>query len=166
MSSVFLICGNTAAGKSTYSKELANQKSAIHFCLDDWMKNLYYNDYDAQTQDFSWVAERVERCKLQIRITAEALIRQDINVILEFGFGDVQSRKAYNDWAASLGAKAVVHFLDVPVEIRRERIHKRNAEKGPTFSFEVTDDMFNYVEPMFIAPTEAENINIVKITNY
>ena len=163
MSTVFLICGNTAAGKTTYSAELAKQYNAIQFSIDPWMQVLYSDDYDPQVHSFQWLIERTERCKTQMRIIAESLIKQGINVIFDFGFGDVETRKYYREWAVAQGAEVSLHFLDVPVEERRKRVHKRNEEKGASFAFEVTDEMFDYVESMFVPPSDDELINGVHI---
>ena len=53
MSTVYLICGNTGAGKSTYSSLLAQQESAILFSIDPWMQNLYSADYNPKVHPFS-----------------------------------------------------------------------------------------------------------------
>ncbi|NJD01816.1 MAG: ATP-binding protein [Ruminiclostridium sp.] len=159
MSTVFMICGNTAAGKSTYSLKLAKQENAIRFSIDPWMQTLYGADYDPQIHDFVWLIDRTERCKIQMREIAELLIKQNINIILDFGFGDIESRNYYKKWAESFGAEVSLHFLDVSTEERRERVHKRNKEQGPTYAFKVTDKMFDYVEPMFTPPSEDELIN-------
>lgn len=163
MSSVFLICGNTASGKSTYSMKMADEYHAVWFSIDCWMQLLYGADYNPETHDFQWLVERTERCKEVIRQVAETMIAQGVNVILEIGFNDTQSREYYSEWGTGLGADVYVHYLDVPVEIRRERVKKRNAEKGATFSFEVTDEMFDYAEQLFVAPSEKENIRLVRI---
>ena len=163
MCTVFLICGNTAAGKSTYSIELAKQQSGIQFSIDPWMQTLYGIDYNPSVHDFNWLVERVERCKIQMRQIAELLIKNGINVVLDWGFGDIESRKFYREWAVAQGAEVSLHFIDVPIEERRKRLHKRNEEKGSTFVFEVTDEMFNYVEPKFIPPTDTELINGLRI---
>jgi len=163
MSTVFIICGNTAAGKSTYSMKLAEQHKAILFSIDPWMQTLFSADYNPQVHDFNWLIERTERCKAQMRQIAEALINQDINIIFDFGFGDVESRNFYREWAAIRGANVSLHFLDVPVEERRRRVRKRNEEKGVSFTFEVTDEMFDYVETMFMPPSDEELVNGLRI---
>ena len=163
MSTVFLICGNTAAGKSTYSGELAKQHNAIQFSIDPWMQTLYGDDYDSQKHNFEWLIERTERCKTQMRQIAQSLILQGVNVIFDFGFGDKESRKYYREWAFSQGVEISLHFLDVPVEERRARVHKRNQEKSDTFAFEVTDEMFDYVETMFTPPSDEELANGLRI---
>ena len=163
MSTVFLICGNTAAGKSTYSMELAKKYKAIPLSIDPWMQTLYGDDYIPQEHNFEWLIERTERCKAQMRQIAELLISQGINVIFDFGFGDMESRKYYREWALSQGAEVSLHFLDVPVEERRKRVHKRNKETDATFAFEVTDEMFDYVESMFVPPSDEELQNGTRI---
>ena len=45
--------------------------------------------------------------------------------------------KLLREWAISLGANVSLHFLDIPTEERRKRVHIRNKEKGLTFAFEV-----------------------------
>lgn len=164
MSKVILVCGNTASGKSTYSMKIAKELNAVWFSIDTWMQTLYGADYNPEKHDFTWLMERTERCKKIIRQTAENLIAQNINVVLEIGFGDIKSREFYHKWGSDIGAEVYVHYLDVPVEIRRERVRKRNGEKGATFSFEVTDEMFDFIENLFVPPTEKENINLIRIT--
>jgi predicted kinase len=159
ISTVYMVCGNTAAGKSTYSRALAKKHNAILFSIDPWMQALYGADYNPAKNDFNWLMERTERCKKQIREIAEQIIAQNRSVVLDFGFGDKESRDYYRTWAISQGAEVSLHFLDVPVEERRRRVRERNKEKGATFSFEVTDAMFDYVETMFTPPSEDEQAN-------
>ena len=156
MSTVFMICGNTAAGKSTYSMALSKQENAICFSIDPWMMTLYGEDYNPEENDFSWLLERLTRCQTQIRQVAELLIQKKVNVILDFGFGDIETRRMHKEWAEKLGAEVSLHFLDVPVEERRRRVQHRNQEQGETFAFEVTDEMFDYVNPLFSPPSEDE----------
>ncbi len=163
MCTVYFVCGNTAAGKSTYSAALAKEQSAICFSVDPWMQTLYGADYNPAKDNFNWLIDRTERCKAQMRQIAEQLIARNISIVLDFGFGDMKSREYYRTWANSLGAEVSLHFLDVSVEERRRRVRKRNKEKGETFAFEVTDEMFDYVEAMFMPPSDDELVNGVHI---
>jgi hypothetical protein len=44
------------------------------------------------------------------------------------------------------------------------RIKKRNSEKDPrVFAFEVTDMMFNFMEPRFEAPDQDELVNGLRV---
>lgn len=49
-----------------------------------------------------------------------------------------------------------LHFLDLPKEVRLERVMKRNLEKGETFEFEESKENFDFMEDWFEKPTEKE----------
>ncbi len=52
---------------------------------------------------------------------------------------------------------AEVHYLNAPKALRIKRVKKRNTEKDPAvYAFEVTDAMFNFMEPRFEVPDEEE----------
>ncbi len=44
LAKVLLVVGNTGAGKSTYSAQLAARENAIVFSVDEWMKTLFFMD--------------------------------------------------------------------------------------------------------------------------
>jgi len=49
-----------------------------------------------------------------------------------------------------------LHFRDVPAEIRWQRVQNRNTEQAETFQFEVSRDMFDFIESMWEAPSDEE----------
>ena len=49
-----------------------------------------------------------------------------------------------------------LHYLDIPKEIRWQRVQNRNQEKGITFEFEVSENDFNFMETWFEQPTNQE----------
>jgi hypothetical protein len=72
-------------------------------------------------------------------------------------------REKYRKFAKENNIAVKTHFLNVPKEIRKERILKRNIEKGVTFEFEVSEDNFEFMENWFETPTEAELSNAIII---
>ncbi len=155
MPTIHILCGNTGAGKTTYAHKLAAKKSAVRFSIDPWMDIHYGADYAGQGLD--WMLPRTERCKKQIWEVITQLIPLGIDVVLDLGFGSRASRDECREKAKALGAATQLHFLDVPREIRLERVMRRNRERDPkVFALEVTEEMFGYVEPMFEPPTVEE----------
>ena len=49
-----------------------------------------------------------------------------------------------------------LHIVDAPHDLRRRRVLDRNATRGDTFAFEVTPEMFDFMESRFERPTESE----------
>ncbi len=78
-------------------------------------------------------------------------------MILDLGFTTKEQRDLFSNRAEKLGIKAEVHYLDASTEVRLERVNKRNTEKDPdVYAFEVTDMMFDFMEPRFEIPDEEE----------
>lgn len=155
MAEVHIVFGPQAAGKSTYSRELAGLINGVRFSIDEWMHQLYGPDLP-RPLDFRWIMERVKRCEAQIWRAAQDVANTGGNVVLDLGFMKAKSRADFESLAAQIGCLSKLHYLTAPREIRLSRVLLRNAEKGSTFSFEVTPTMFDVMEREFDVPDEAE----------
>lgn len=155
MSRVLLVCGPTGVGKTTYSIELASQIGAVRFSIDPWMQTLFAKDM--QALDFDWMMERVNRCYDQMWSVCEQILALDGNVVLDLGFTERASRQDFVERAGAVSVMAELHYLDAPTDVRRERVRKRNLERDPAvYAFEVTEQMFAFMEPRFEVPDAAE----------
>jgi len=155
MARLILVCGPSGAGKTTYSLSLSKEIDAILFSIDPWMQTLYSKDMTSL--DYSWLIERVYRCYDQIWQVGEQILAFNGSVILDLGFTTKAQRKIFLDRAQELNISAEVHYLNAPQDIRKKRIEKRNIEKDSSvYSFEVTDMMFNFMEPKFEMPDQEE----------
>jgi hypothetical protein len=56
-----------------------------------------------------------------------------------------------------------VHLLEVDVSTRRERVTARNRLRAGTFSFAVTDEMFDFAETLFEPLAAAEMHRVVQV---
>ena len=155
MARLILVCGPTGAGKTTYSRSLSEEIGAIRFSIDPWMQTLFAKDMTSL--DYSWMIDRVHRCYAQIWEVSEQILHVDGNVVLDLGFTTKAQRDHFSTRSKALGVNAEVHYLHAPTDVRKERVERRNQEKDPTvYSFEVTDMMFNFMEPRFEVPDENE----------
>ena len=155
MARLILVCGPTGAGKTTYSISLSQEIKAIRFSIDPWMQTLFASDMTSI--DYDWMMERVLRCYEQIWDVSEQILKIDGNVVLDLGFTTKELRDLFAVRGAELGINAEVHYLDSAQDIRKQRVEKRNQEKDPSvYAFEVTDAMFNFMEPRFEVPDKDE----------
>lgn len=162
MARLILVCGPTGVGKTTYSISLAKEIDAIKFSIDPWMQTLFSKDMT--NLDFEWMMERVNRCSEQIWQVSDQILAINGNVILDLGFTTKEQRDIFANRARELGLEAEIHYLDAPTVTRKQRVEKRNTEKDPAvYTFEVTDMMFNFMEPRFEVPDEVELKNGRKI---
>ncbi|MEM9605165.1 MAG: ATP-binding protein [Pseudomonadota bacterium] len=152
---MILITGPTGAGKTTHALAVAGERGAIRFSIDPWMQTLYAKDMTAL--DFDWMMERVERCYVQIWSVCEQILAVDGHVVLDLGFTTRRQRQRFVDLADAAGVTAELHYVTAPTDTRKQRVRQRNAEKDPRlYAFDVTDDMFAFMEPRYEPPSAEE----------
>jgi len=155
MARLVMVCGPTGVGKTTYSLKLSKEIDAIRFSIDPWMQGLFSKDMVAL--DYNWMFERVNRCYDKIWEVSEQILALDGTVILDLGFTTKEQRDVFTNRAKALEINAEIHYLDASTEVRRQRVDQRNLQQDPAvYAFEVTDEMFNFMEPLFEVPDEQE----------
>ena len=157
---IHLICGSTGAGKTTYALQLSDRLSAVRFSIDEWMATLFWMD-TPQPLDAAWSMERVERCLRQIWATALQTAMRNTPCVLDTGFTQAQSRARFSELAREAGLSVQLHFIDVPAAERWHRVEERNTHKGKSYqlAFDVTREMFDFVEGLWEPPTAEEMLS-------
>lgn len=117
-----LICGLPGSGKTTLAKSIAASNGAIRLCPDEWIKDIWNEKYETEGNQFR---DQIEQ--LQWKIGKE-ILRNSIDVIIEWGTWGRNEREKLRDEAKAVGAKVKFYYLEVPREILKERILKRNQE--------------------------------------
>lgn len=160
-----LVAGSTGAGKTTYAHSISERLGAVHLSIDGWMSTLFGPDQPARP-DFEWMLMRTGRCEEQMWQLIAQCVRLGIPVVADCGFTRREHRSRWRDRAATIGAAVALHHLDVPADIRWQRVQQRNRQKGPSFSFEVTRAMFDFIEGLWEPPTADELNGIVSSTAF
>ena len=152
---IHIVFGRQGAGKSTYSKKLTKEVNGVHFSIDEWMWKLYGKDLP-KSMNLKWIMERVERCEKQIWETSKKISNCGVEVILDLGFTKFEKRELFLALAKEEKIPTQIHYVKAPYEIRKKRVLERNINKGETFSFEVTPEMFAFMEGEFQVAREKE----------
>jgi predicted kinase len=155
MPQVHLIEGPVGAGKSTYAATLVHRTNGIHVALDEWFAALFSPDRPAG-DIAAWYMQRKERLLALIWSHGRRVLASGSDVILELGLIQRQSRMAFGGQIQEEGFELAVHVLDAPLEIRRERVRRRNAEKGSTFAMVVPDHVFEVASALWEPPDDVE----------
>ncbi len=155
MQKIYLIVGNVGAGKSTYAANLALQKQAHIFTVDEWMKTLFWMEApDGDT--YEWALERVVRIEKQILSETVKLARLGMSIILDLGFFSSDQRTRVHSMLLDAEMPVEVLYLDVDKEERWRRVQHRNSEQGETFQFNVSREVFEFCETIFEPMDDAE----------
>jgi len=155
MSQVHLIEGPVGAGKSTFSKAMAASHNGVHIPLDEWFAALFSPDRP-DGNFVPWYVQRKERLLTLIWSHSRKVLASGRSVVLELGLIQQQQRIQFCRKITSDGFSPHIHIIDAPLEVRRERVRRRNEERGPTFSMVVPDDVFEMASKLWQPPDELE----------
>jgi predicted kinase len=108
--------------------------------------------------EFAWAMARVERAMAQIWRTAVQVASRGVPCVFDLGLGQRIHRDKFAGLTLEAGLSLRLHFLDVPAAERWRRVQSRNADKSkaPQIPFDVTREMFEFVEGIFERPDAAE----------
>lgn len=153
------------AGKTTFAAQLSRRYNTPALVLDEWMVTLFKPDRP-EDDLWRWYAERKQRCIEQIWRMVCGLLDTGNDAIVELGLVQRKDRIDLYERAEAGQYGYLVHVLDAPVAERRDRVRNRNVEKGPTFSMDVPDAVFEMAsemwEPLDNAECAGRNVQFVK----
>lgn len=153
--SVHLIEGPVGAGKSTFAKSWAADGKAVHIALDAWFVMLFSPDRP-DLNFVPWYIERKDRLIELIWNHCRCLLNSGNTVLLELGLIQQAQRVEFCRRVLAEGNGLTVHVLDVPIDVRRERVRQRNQAQGETFSMAVPDPIFELASSLWQPPDEIE----------
>ena len=151
-----LIAGKIAAGKSTLSAKLAAETGGLVLAEDHWLPTLY----PAQITSLEDYLRESARFRAAIAPLIVDLLRRGLTVILDFPANTVASRTWMRGLADAAGITATLHFLDVPDDICRQRLHARNA--AGTHAYQASDAEFDQFTAHFVPPEASEGFEIIR----
>ncbi len=103
-----------------------------------------------------WYVERAARCVDQIWSVARELVQLGTDVVLEIGLIQRHDRESLYARVDAEALDLTVYVIDAPREVRRERVARRNDERGATFAMHVPPHFFELASDMWEPVTRVE----------
>jgi predicted kinase len=119
---LILVCGLPGGGKTSMALTLASDRRGMRLNADEWMAALAINLWDETAR---------ERVEVLQRGLAQELLHAGAVVIVEWGTSVRAERDVLREMARSVGARAELVFLDVPMDELWRRIQERGIENPP-----------------------------------
>ena len=126
-----LLIGPVGAGKSTWAARWSAHRPALVLDLDTCMVRLFGEDTRPESGVMQWYMARRARVSALLWQTAVQALHAGADVVLELGLVTAAEREAACRTALAEGFQPVVHLIDAPRDVRRERVERRNREAGP-----------------------------------
>ena len=148
---VYLICGFIGAGKTTFAKKLEEKTGAVRITKDEWSIRFIGND-----PMIGGYAEWDSKIIGLSRHVAFYLAEKGVDVIIDEGFWAKEERDEMKRKVGAAGAKAVMYYVETPIETIRERVVGRNdnlTKDSFKISREMLDNYLRYWQP----PSEDED---------
>ena len=148
---VYLICGFIGAGKTTFAKKLEEKTGAVRITKDEWSIRLIGND-----PTIDGYAEWDRKIIKLSRDVAFQLVEKGTDVIIDEGFWEKETRDEMRKRTDAIGAKAVMYYVDTPIDTIRERVVGRNNNITKD-SFKISRKMLDSYLMSWQPPSEDED---------
>jgi len=148
---VYLICGFIGAGKTTFAKKLEEKTGAVRITKDEWSIRFIGNDPTIDGYE-EWDRKIIGLS----RDIAFYLAEKGINVIMDEGFWAKEERDELRRKIDAIGAKAVMYYVETPIETIRERVVGRNNILTKD-SFKISREMLDHYLMYWQPPREDED---------
>ncbi len=150
-----MLVGKIASGKSTLAARLGRAPHTIIVSEDEWLASLYSEEMKS-LDDYVLYSVRL-RATIEPHLIC--LLQAGISVVLDFHANTLISRQWMQTLIEQVGCSHKLHFLDLPDEICRSRMHARNARGEHVFA--PTNKEFDLITSYFVAPTADEGFDII-----
>jgi len=155
---LYLLCGKMAAGKSTLSTDLSRNLRVVVLSEDELLARLF----PGEITDIPSYSKMSERLKSAIGDVVVDLLSNGVSLILDFPANTASQRAWLRGLADQAKVNHELHYIDVSDSICKTQLLKRaieHPERASTDTIEMFDAISKYFEP----PSEEEGLNIMLV---
>jgi len=152
-----LLCGKMASGKSTLAISLAKNNNAILIIEDEWLRKLYPDEVHT-IDDYQKYSTRIKNI---ISLHVTELLNKGISVVLDFPGNTINQRKWLRSLFEGCDCLHILHYVEASNETCKRQLKKRN-ETYPDQTAFTSDEEFDMINKYFQPPSEDEGLKIIR----
>jgi predicted kinase len=151
-----LLVGKIACGKTTFARKIEKQIGTIFLSLDELQLDVFGNCPTREQLDNSYAG-----CFEYQKRLALKLVKNGLDVYLDWGFWKKESRLEVRQFFAINGINVEQYYFDISLSIRHQRNQNRNlSDDEHSFKIEAKDvELF---DSFFEVPEASENDKVIK----
>jgi predicted kinase len=150
---VYLLCGLTGSGKSTYAKKLHDEQGLRVFSIDDEYFKAVGNEQQ-EHRDYALEMQIEER----IRHEFLDMVKRGESLVLDYGFWKKAKRDTYRQMIETAGGEAKLVYFSVPKEELLRRLAPRNNRADNNTQLVTPAMLDDFVEMFEVPEGEGEAI--------
>jgi len=152
MAKVIMLCGKIASGKSVYAEMLCKREKAVLLSVDELVLSVLGGDLGERHDE---VTDRIQAYLFEKSVE---IVHAGSNALLDWGFWTRERRAAARAFYCERGIAHEFHYIDVPDDVWRRNIEKRNRAvlAGETSAYFVDEGLMKKLESLFEAPQREE----------
>ena len=143
ITTLYLLCGKIAAGKSTLARRLAERPATLLITMDHWMSLLFPTE-NRTIEDFARLSARL-RAAMGPHVVD--ILRHDLSVALDFPANTVRWRRWMRSSITEADVAHELHVLGFPDTICKQRLQRRNADGG--HPYQVSEETLRFIHKLF-----------------
>jgi predicted kinase len=155
MTTLYLLCGKIAAGKSTLARQLAARPATLLISEDHWNATLFADDLKT-IDDYTRYSARL-RAAMTPHIVA--ILGKGLSVVLDFPANTIKQRAWMKELIDLAKVDHELHLLDLPDDICKQRLRARNTVGE--HPFQVSDAEYEQFTRYFVPPTRDEGFKVI-----
>lgn len=152
---LIFFCGKMGAGKSTYSKNLANELSAVFLSEDAWLSSIY----PEEIKSFDDYIKYSMRLKPLLKEHVQSILYLGISVVMDFPGNTKKQRAWFKEIFSEAHISHKLIYLKAEDQLCLNRLAQRRKSSPERAQFD-TEEVFHQVTSYFQAPTDDEGFNI------
>lgn len=156
---LIFFCGKMGAGKSTRSREYAQERNAVLLSEDEWLAAIYPDSIKTLSDYVTYSG----RLKPQIKKLVQSMLLTGTNVVMDFPANTVAQRAWFKGLFSEVQAEHELVYIDRSDATCLAHIAQRRKEQ-PHRAATDTAEMFEQVNRHFVAPRPEEGFNTTVIS--
>lgn len=149
-------CGKMGAGKTTHSRQTADNRNAVLLSEDEWLESIYPN----KVRSIASYIEYSNQLKPQIKKLVQSILNTGTDVVMDFPANTTSQRNWFREIFSEIGAAHCLVYIDCENERCLKQIEKRRIEQ-PERAKTDTEEVFEKVTKHFVEPRDNEGFNII-----
>lgn len=158
---IYAMVGAMGSGKTTLALKISREKGAHFYSLDKTIKN-----FNVPIKSLTDYENNMKKALDILSLEAIETLKSGKSVVFDFG-GGIGHWNWLKNIADTTDVDIEIYYFEIPLEVRLERVRKRNSEKPKDiYHFIMSDEEVMASKTSREIPLPSDRVKIIKLNDY